>query len=97
VVSILPGKQVALNLISINLKPLKPAILSLPKKMVLSYVFQVSQIQSLDFYDPILQVLNFTTCPAAGQPNQLLVLLRIQHQPFVKEHAAHDRERKGSM
>ena len=51
-VSILPGKQVALNLISINLKPLKPAILSLPKKMVLSYVFQVSQIQSLDFYDP---------------------------------------------
>jgi len=36
----LPGKQVA-TFISINLKPLKPAI-QLPKKMVLSYVFQVS-------------------------------------------------------
>ena len=36
----LPGKPVA-TLISINLKPLKPAK-PLPKKMVLSYVFQVN-------------------------------------------------------
>ena len=64
------------------------------KKYVVSIL---SQIQSLDFYDPILEVLKFTTCPAAGQPNQLLVLLRIQHQPFPKEHAARDRERKGSL